>query len=253
MLATPSTSHVSFDRIYEPAEDSFLLLDTLSASSEVEFLKQRFADHVPLVAEVGVGSGVVLAFVNAHASSIFGKSDIMTLAIDITHHACVATQETIEKARVDLAPKKSDTGTFLDSIQADLTSSIIADSVDVLIFNPPYVPSEESPSDLREVAHEEKSQTTSASAQFERDSKLLALSYAGGVDGMETTTRLLADLPRFLNRDHGVAYILLCAQNKPNQIIDLIKSWGPEWKVLIAGHSGKKAGWEVLQILRIWR
>ena len=42
MLPTPSTSHVNYNRIYEPAEDSFLLLDTLASPSETTFLRIRF-------------------------------------------------------------------------------------------------------------------------------------------------------------------------------------------------------------------
>ncbi|KAF2663549.1 hypothetical protein BT63DRAFT_121928 [Microthyrium microscopicum] len=254
MLPTPSTSHVSFDNVYEPSEDSFLLLDTLSSASEVEFLKTRFPKNeaVPVIAEVGVGSGVVLAFANAHATEIFGKPHVLTLAIDINRHACEATRQTVEKASTDLAGSQVSVGTFLGSIQADLGSAMRSGVVDVLIFNPPYVPSEESLADLRDVALSEPQFKASSSAKFERDSKLLALSYAGGADGMETTNILLSDLPRILNERRGVAYILLCAQNKPAAVMEYIKSWHANWNVEVVGHSGKTAGWEVLQVLRVW-
>ena len=69
MLPTPDTSHVSYDQIYEPAEDSYLLLDTLSSASETTFLRSHFrTGPAPLVVEVGTGSGVVLAFVVAPVS-----------------------------------------------------------------------------------------------------------------------------------------------------------------------------------------
>lgn len=250
MLPTPSTSHVDFDRVYEPAEDSYLLLDTLSNASETDFLTKRFnaTEPAPLVVEVGIGSGVVLAFITAWSKTIFGRRDILTLGTDLNSFACRAAKTTIESA-TKVTGKKS--GTLSDTVIADLTAPIRPNSVDVLIFNPPYVPTEELP-DLSE--HEAYNETVIAAAKaFERDSHLLALSYAGGKDGMETTDRLLAQLPEVLHRDRGVAYVLLCAQNKPSEVKERIQNWQGSWNAELVGCSGKQGGWEKLQILRIWR
>ena len=77
MLPTPSTSHVAFERVYEPAEDSYLLLDTLSSETEKAFLQVRFNgtptnSPAPFVVEIGTGSGVVLSFVDAHTETSLG-------------------------------------------------------------------------------------------------------------------------------------------------------------------------------------
>jgi release factor glutamine methyltransferase len=247
MLPTPSTSHVSFDTVYEPAEDSFLFLDTLSSAQEVEFLTSQFPQRTPspLIVEVGTGSGVVLGFMASHSQKLFGRSDVLTLGVDINREACTSTLLTAGKAILE---QNSKTQTPIGAVQADLLSPLRSEIVDVLVFNPPYVPSEERPITLRKAMLDANFPTA-----FEKSSNLLALSYAGGADGMETTNRLLDDLPRVLNPSRGVAYILLCAQNKPKEVIERIKSWGSEWDVVVAGHSGKKGGWEVLQILRIRR
>ena len=115
--------------------------------------------------------------------------------------------------------------------------------VDVLVFNPPYVPTEELP-DLNVMEKRAPS--------WEEDSRLLALSYAGGKEGMETTDRLLDALPGILSA-RGCAYILLCAQNRPEVVKERIRGWGGGWGVETAATSGKKGGWEKLQIIRIWR
>lgn len=246
MLPTPSTSHVNYNHIYEPSEDSYLLLDTLSSETETTFLKARFPPDSPspVVLEVGTGSGVVIAFVLAQAERIFGRADAMCLGADVNRFACEATLKTAKLAAKDARDAGSKPATFFEGMTSDLTTAIRPGSVDVLIFNPPYVPSEELPSS--------PPANDTAPDSFARDSNLLALSTDGGVDGMETTDRLLAELPSVLSH-RGVAYILLCAQNKPKTVIDRIRNWQDSWSVEEVGSSGKKAGWERLRIIRIWR
>lgn len=272
MLPTPDTSHVPYTQVYEPAEDSFLLLDTLSSPSETAFLTQCFTNTTntephhsdaatvpaPLVVEVGTGSGVVIGFVNAHARALFGTAGVLTAGLDVNGFACAATQATVAKAAADAG---LGSGCFLGALRGDLLAPLGAGQVDVLIFNPPYVPTEELPAQDHherlaggpgEDGDAASAGSSSASARFERDSYLLSLSYAGGRDGMEVTDRLIGALPRALS-GRGCAYILLCAGNKPDEVKARIAGFGPEWRVLTVGDSGKQAGWEKLQIIRIWR
>lgn len=259
MLPTPDTSHVPYSRVYEPAEDSFLLLDTLSSPSETAFLRANFANSntpAPLVVEVGTGSGVVIAFVTAQASQIFG-TPILTAGVDVNAFACTATNATVLKATAELPGSK---GYFLGAMRGDLLSPLCAGQVDVLIFNPPYVPTEELPQQsMQRLAVQDEGEwapegarAMSASARFQRDSYLLSLSYAGGKEGMEVTERFLGALPAALSA-RGCAYILLCAGNNPEGVKARIQRFGPEWRALTVGDSGKQAGWEKLQIIRVWR
>ena len=245
MLPTPSTSHVSFSTIYEPAEDSFLLLDTLSSPNEKIWLASHFHSisqfPTPLVVEVGTGSGVVIAFLAANAREIFGR-DVLALAVDVNEDACAATAVTVRKA---LDERTGSGSVFLGSLCADLLGTIGSGVVDVLVFNPPYVPTAELPAlPQRDQMVEDR---------YRHESRLLELSYAGGVDGMETTLRLLVELPRVLS-ERGVAYVLLCAQNKPEEVKKAIPTLlTGEWIVDTVGYSGRKAGWEKLVIIRIAR
>lgn len=120
-------------------------------------------------------------------------------------------------------------------------------AVDVLLFNPPYVPTEEL-SNLN-VAN---CQRPAVDNRLDEDAYLLELSFAGGEDGMEVTNRLLQHLPDVLSKA-GVAYILLCQSNKPEEVKRQIEDWGEVWAVETVGRSGKMAGWEKLQVIRIWR
>jgi release factor glutamine methyltransferase len=130
----------------------------------------------------------------------------------------------------------------------DLATAWRSGSVDVLIFNPPYVPTSEMPARPATYSDDAPPETPS----FDDDSYLLSLSYAGGRDGMETTDRLIEALPDILSL-RGCVYILFCAQNKPEEVKRRIPNLGPEWRAETVGSSGKTAGREKLQIVRIWR
>lgn len=315
MLPTPSTSHIDPEIIYDPAEDSFLLLDTLSSPTERHFLTQRFRSSTqhhhppspsptPLIIEVGTGSGVILAFLTANAHEIFGRTDILTLGTDINPYACRATWETVRKACREKAKEKEKEGGrgkptrseydgvvataaagFLFVLNSDLATAIKPKMVDVLVFNPPYVPTDEVELVTTAGFMIEQSEYESTTPHQHHDNNnnynhnnqnnnntpnapppnpvvdknktshphLLTLSYAGGPDGMQITNKLLNDLPNILNHTRGVAYILLCKQNKPDEVIARVRRWGAEWAVDVVGRSGKMSGWEVLVVVRIWR
>ena len=259
MLPTPSTSHVSFDTIYEPSEDSYLFLDTLSTPTESSWLKQRFSNPsiIPLIVEVGTGSGVVLAFITGNSMDILGRKDIFALGIDVNHNACLATKDTVEneiferQCQYREGEDEDIKSLYLSSITSDLCRSIRPGCVDILLFNPPYVPTEDLPN--LPSSSPPQPQSLSKSATFEHNSYLLELSYAGGEDGMEVTNRLLAAVPDLLHPVHGVAYVLLCKQNRPEEVKERIRGWGSGWMAETVGSSGMRAGWEKLVILRIWR
>lgn len=293
LLPTPSTSHVSYDNVYEPSEDSYLFLDTLSSPSEIEWLQTRFSSAgTSLLVELGPGSGVVIAFLTAHARKIFG-SDVLSLSVDVNWHACRATRTTVEVAIADerkredgestASPSTSadkratkaglvgwpetqtrTSSTYLTSLRGDLSSALRPHSADVMIFNPPYVPTESVPSLSSLTEHATK-------PTFEESSHLLAQSYAGGRDGMEVTERMLAQLPDALSA-RGVAYVLFCRGNRPEEVKQAIRAWDAgelegvegdegedggrrrgEWHAETVGESGKTAGWEKLEIVRIWK
>jgi release factor glutamine methyltransferase len=80
--------------------------------------------------------------------------------------------------------------------------------VDLLVFNPPYVPSEKSELGL-----------TSIEA-----------AWAGGEDGREVIDLLLPKVRDILS-PKGVFYLVLIEQNKPQEIIQILKSYGLYSKV----------------------
>ncbi|KAK5056573.1 hypothetical protein LTR84_012105 [Exophiala bonariae] len=299
-LPTPSTRHVSFDNVYEPAEDSYLFLDTLSTPTETEWLHARFsapsiihqnqdddndtskrnpAAATPLVVELGPGSGVIVAFLTAHARRIFGHEGILSASVDVNWHACVATRTTVQTALAETkdatttiagsSPSLPNSSVYLASLNGDLSGMLRPGSADVVVFNPPYVPTESVPAQQYH-GHGQEGQLPQVmtTPTFEESSHLLAQSYAGGRDGMEVTSRMLAQLPGMLSA-RGVAYVLFCRGNRPDEVKASIRGLGDaasggeregegegerrKWHAETVGESGKTAGWEKLEIVRIWR
>ena len=138
--------------VYEPAEDSRLLAET--AATEV--------DAGEFVLEVGVGSGYV-------AATIRDEAGARVVGSDLNPHACEAARDAgVETVRANLLDPFAD-GTF-----------------DVVLFNPPYLPT---PPDL---AWDDP----------------LEHALSGGEDGRRLVRPFLRDVGRVL-RPTGRAYLLV--------------------------------------------
>ncbi|KAJ3139771.1 HemK methyltransferase member 2 [Physocladia obscura] len=122
-MKTPSLSHLNskdYERVYEPCEDTFLLLDALEADSAL-----IATQHPTLCLEVGSGSGCVSAFVG------FLWKHAHFLATDINPYA---TEATLKTGLLN--------GVGIDAINSKFAQALLPrlhHAVDLLIFNPPYV------------------------------------------------------------------------------------------------------------------
>lgn len=210
MLSTPLTDNVDFDKVYEPAEDSFLLLDALE--QEKDYINSTF--KCPAVLEIGTGSGVIASFM---ASSIVKSG--YTLVSDINPFACSGALNTASDNNC-LAT--------LDAVRCSLTTAFRPGLVDILIFNPPYVPSSNVPDYPSD------------------ESKLLDLALDGGESGMEITNILLEELQTVLSYN-GVAYIIFCASNHPEKVKAKMENRGFTMEQVIF----RRAGWELLYVFKI--
>ncbi|KAF7339988.1 ERF1 methyltransferase catalytic subunit mtq2 [Mycena venus] len=180
MIPTPDLSHLraeDYEHVYEPAEDTFILLDALEQDAE------QLKSMTPRISlEIGSGSGCVSSFLG----SIAGPSAVLYLCTDINPHACKCTIATGRQNKVPLEP-----------INTSLAHPLLArlhKSVDIILFNPPYVPT----------AYDEAS-----GAQKDRD---IEGSWAGGQDGMQVTDKFFSQVADLLS-PHGRFYLVAVAQN----------------------------------------
>uniref|UniRef100_A0A2K5CVN4 Methyltransferase HEMK2 n=1 Tax=Aotus nancymaae TaxID=37293 RepID=A0A2K5CVN4_AOTNA len=119
---TPLHGHVghgAFSDMYEPAEDTLLLLDMLEAAA-AELV------GVEICLEVGTGSGVVSAFL----ASVIGPQALY-MCTDINPEAAACTLETACCNRVHIQP------VIIDLVKGLLPR--LKEKVDLLVFNPHYV------------------------------------------------------------------------------------------------------------------
>lgn len=186
-METPYLTHITsedFKYVYEPAEDSFLLLDALEAD-----LSKIKLDKPKICTEIGSGSGVIITAV---AKAL---PETACFAIDINPRACDVTKRTAAK-----------NGATLNVINMNLLNGFRSRIIDLLIFNPPYV-----------VTPDEEIDSNESPQDNEFNEKIIK-SWAGGTDGRIIMDRVFNAMDNILS-DNGIAYILVIEENKPNEII----------------------------------
>lgn len=193
MIPTPSVIHLTkadYRKIYEPAEDSFILLDALEADAlHLSSLPSSSSSSLICV-EIGSGSGIVLSFL----SSIIGPSAALYLGIDLNPHANTCTVSTGRQNRVQIEAVRS---SLLSGLRERLEGK-----VDVLLFNPPYVPT-----------LEEEEEAAQGEAGIEG-------SWAGGVTGTKLVDELIDTgvVKEVLSRG-GKFYLVAIKQNDPPALV----------------------------------
>lgn len=203
-------NYTDFDQFYEPAEDTFLLCDALLAD-----LKHLDASNAGTEAgvtggsgtaiqclEVGSGSGCVICYLGTLLRDVYGRTDFHLMATDINVNAVIATRRTAAANELTVDVRQTD---FVDG-----TELAGLGSLDVLLFNPPYVPTDDD-------------EVTGAGCEV-RD--MITAAWAGGTDGRVVIDRFLPLIQGLLRRPTGRArdvggrcYMVLVQENRPSQLI----------------------------------
>jgi len=150
--------------VYTPAEDSFLMVEAVL----------RELHPSDRVLEIGAGSGIVSAFIKEHAHVV---------ATDINPYAVKCTKLN-----------------GIDVIRADLFDGIRG-KFDLIVFNPPYLPSEKKIGDWLDFA------------------------WDGGEDGRETINRFLRQVKNHLT-ENGRFLLLISSLSDIEAVTEKMTSLG---------------------------
>jgi release factor glutamine methyltransferase len=264
-----------FQSIYEPSDDSYLLMDAIlyefthqqlpvpssSLDDHVTHLTDTQSPPMYTVVEMGCGSGVVSAFFQQqwhkqqqqqqqHSNQIPMLCQIVT---DINPLALRATLQTMavnctppcsrdnhqtddNQADATTTPtttqrtnESSPPPCFVEAIQCDLASALQPHwhhRVHVLLFNPPYVPTDD--------------------AEVNRQGTIAA-AWAGGARGRRVIDRALPAFCALLHRPHGKGYIITVDDNEPYDLAHQFRRLGLTMRPLLR----RRAANEYLTVQKI--
>lgn len=219
MIATPNVDHICnepyLDAVYEPAEDTFAFLDALEQDADaIRKARPR------LVVEIGSGSGCVSAFLATILSEGGRVGSTAYVCSDINPLALSATVET----------GKRNGGNTFDVVQTNLLQAIserCAGQIDLLLFNPPYVP------------------TTEDEESLAQEHGAIEGSWAGGMLGTTLVDRLMPSLPGLV-APGGRFYLVAIRQNDPERLVRDLQGYGFTSDICLS----RRAGREFLYIIR---
>jgi release factor glutamine methyltransferase len=251
----PSLDHLlieDYQNVYEPSEDTYLMCDALNNDRQIlQGLGCR------TVLEIGSGSGCNITYLATllsereratdQASSTLQKGTEPesgtsrprpqeVAEIETGPEPGAATKQQCAILATDINPiavsvtlrTAAANGVNVECICTDLVQGLedrLDGQVDVLLFNPPYVPTPD-----EEVGSDD-----------------IAAAWAGGERGRRVIDRFLPLLPRLLTPERGRCYLVLVEENEPAEIASIAKRMGMHAAIVLR----RRARNEGLQIMRI--
>ena len=191
-----------FQNVYEPAEDSFLLIDSIDKELEqIKFDKEKLTSI-----ELGCGSGLV---------SCCYLSKLKDLKISKLNHYCFDINiDAVNLTRNILKNYCLDNNASV--IEGDLFNRFDKNKIfDIIIFNPPYVTTDD---DEYKRALKEKD---------------IYAAWAGGKKGSETIFKFINELKGHIH-ENSIIFLLLSKENEYEKIIkELKKLYDLDYEVLM--------------------
>ena len=172
--------------IYSPSTDSYLVIDYLK-----KCINEYFFDEIPIrnitkILDLGTGTGIIAIFLQILKIQIPDFNPII--------YASDISQKALKNAKINERENKLEKE--IKFIHSDLFNSFpnsLKHSFDVIIFNPPYLPSSEIIKDKQEID----------------------LSWDGGKEGLELILRFIEEAKLFLSLNRQ-SFIYLVSSSRTN-------------------------------------
>ena len=191
----------------------FLDQQAVKIRARVQQLKRL--EKISNVMEIGTGSGVPITYLSKRllqekpGGTAVDKFSV--IATDLNALALGFARRTAEENGVVVAASPEDERgengvgiRELRFLETDLAESLLPDhrgTIDVLLFNPPYVPTEDS----------------------EISGNGIAISWAGGRDGRVVVDRALPQIAELLAKPDGVCYMITVDDNRPAELAAVLR------------------------------
>ena len=180
-------------------------------------------EEIQTVMEIGAGSGVPITYLSKrlmaekpkplpHSDGRGSNKGFSVIATDLNPLALEFAQKTATENGVIASDSGngSDSGSSaaiqsIDFVECDLATPLLNDregTIDVLVFNPPYVPTEDS----------------------EVSGNGIEISWAGGKDGRMVVDKALPQIARLLRKPSGVCYMITVDDNLPSELATILKN-----------------------------
>lgn len=188
----PSLDHLTmsdYELVYEPSDDTFLLMDALQYEFDYDNadakLKLQRASLIRITLEMGCGSGVGSICLAKLLMEQRERTDEITEKYNVNHYVTDINENAI-RTTLETATRNGLCDSAVNAYKCDLATPLLdelQDSVDVLLFNPPYVPTPD----------------------VDVKGSSIETSWAGGTDGRLVLDRALPQIAHLLSWPHGVA------------------------------------------------
>ncbi|MFX1314391.1 MAG: HemK2/MTQ2 family protein methyltransferase [Promethearchaeota archaeon] len=200
-----------FENVYYPSDDTFLLIDYFKQNVNENYFDGIKVNQIKNILDLGTGTGIIAIFFQLIKQKI-SNFNPKIYASDILEEAliCAKINEKLNSIENEIIFLKSD---LFESFPMSLKNTF-----DVVIFNPPYLPS----LDL-DVEKERK--------------KSIDYSWNGGKKGYEILLKFIDQVKNYLYLQNS-SYIYFISSSRVNlhDLIDIIKQKGFENEILNKKH-----------------
>lgn len=202
---------VVHDEVYTPSDDTYLMMDYLRNTVTAELFDDLPLFLISNILDMGTGSGIIAIFLEL-LKEVNHDFNARIYASDISEHAisCAKRNEKLNNINNKI--------TFLQSDLFNTFPMKYRNFFDVIIFNPPYLPSLEI------------EQSVIQKKQIDR-------SWEGGKEGTETLERFFKAAGGFLNPEHPCfIYFISSSLTNLNTLDKIIEENGFRNEILDKKH-----------------